>query len=107
MKIKVPSIIIALVLSFNCVLASHASELLKSDYPERYIIKQGDTLWGISSSFLNSPWLWPEIWHANPQINNPHLIFPGDVVSIVYIDCKPRMTVNTTVRQKHTQTDKH
>ena len=106
MKIKVSSIITALVLSFNCVLASHASELLKSDYPERYIIKQGDTLWGISSSFLNSPWLWPEIWHANPQINNPHLIFPGDTVRLVYIDGKPRLTVNRTIRLTPSDTDK-
>jgi hypothetical protein len=98
MKIKVSSIFIALVLSLPCVLATHANELLKSDYPERYIVKKGDTLWGISSSFLNSPWLWPEIWHANPQINNPHLIFPGDVVSLVYIDGKPRLIVNHTVR---------
>jgi hypothetical protein len=106
MKIKVSSIIIALVLSFNCVLTSQASELLKSDYPERYIIKQGDTLWGISSSFLNSPWLWPEIWHANPQINNPHLIFPGDMVSLVYIDGKPRLSVNRTIRLTPSDTDK-
>lgn len=106
MKIKVSSIIIALILSLSCVLATHANELLKSDYPERYIVKTGDTLWGISSSFLNSPWLWPEIWHANPQINNPHLIFPGDVVSLVYIDGKPRLTVNRTVRLTPSKTDK-
>lgn len=106
MKIKVSSIIIALLMSFSCVLATHADELFKSDYPERYIVKKGDTLWGISSSFLNSPWLWPEIWHANPQINNPHLIFPGDVVSLVYIDGKPRLTVNRTVRMTPNGTDK-
>lgn len=106
MKIKVSSIIIALVMSLTCVLATHANELLKSDYPERYIVKKGDTLWGISSSFLNSPWLWPEIWHANPQINNPHLIFPGDVVSLVYIDGKARLTVNRTVRLSPSNTDR-
>jgi nucleoid-associated protein YgaU len=106
MNIKVSSIFLALALSLTCVLASHADELLKNDYPERYIVKKGDTLWGISSSFLNSPWLWPEIWQANPQIDNPHLIFPGDVVSLVYIDGKPRLTVNRTVRLTPQGTDK-
>lgn len=106
MKIKVSSIIIALILSLSCILATHADELFRSDYPERYIVKKGDTLWGISSSFLNSPWLWPEIWHANPQIDNPHLIFPGDVVSLIYIDGKPRLTVNRTVRLTPNGTDK-
>jgi hypothetical protein len=106
MKIKVSSIIIALLMSLTCVLATHADDLFKSDYPERYIVKKGDTLWGISSSFLNSPWLWPEIWHANPQINNPHLIFPGDLVSLIYIDGKPRLTVNRTVRMTPNNTDK-
>ena len=66
---------------------------IRSDFPERYTVKKGDTLWDISNVFLESPWLWPEIWHANPQIHNPHLIFPGDVVSMVYIDGRPRITV--------------
>jgi len=106
MKIKVSSIIIALLVSLTYVLATHADDLLKSDYPERYIVKKGDTLWGISSSFLNSPWLWPEIWHANPQIDNPHLIFPGDIVSLVYINGKPRLTVNRTLKLSPSDTDK-
>ncbi len=106
MKIKVSSIIIAFLMSLTYVLATHADELLKSDHPERYIVKKGDTLWGISSSFLNSPWLWPEIWHANPQIDNPHLIFPGDVVSLVYIDGKPRLIVNRTVKLSPSKNDK-
>jgi len=55
---------------------SWADELLRTDHPETYVVKKGDTLWDISSTFLNSPWLWPEIWHANPQIANPHLTRP-------------------------------
>ncbi|AMO54294.1 hypothetical protein GZ77_22205 [Endozoicomonas montiporae] len=66
---------------------------IKSDSPREYVVTQGDTLWDISNRFLKSPWLWPEIWHANSQIHNPHLIFPGDVISLVYIDGRPRLTI--------------
>ena len=55
------------------------------EYPEIYIVQDGDTLWDISSVFLRDPWHWPEIWFKNPQIENPHLIFPGDQLAIIYI----------------------
>jgi hypothetical protein len=58
--------------------------VLNPRHPETYVVKRGDTLWDIASMFLRDPWLWPEIWQINPQIENPHLIFPGDTLSLAY-----------------------
>lgn len=75
---------------------AYAAPELKSNHPERYTVVKGDTLWDISGRFLNNPWYWPEIWHANPQVENPHLIYPGDVLALVYIDGEARVTKVTS-----------
>ncbi len=66
---------------------------LNPDHPQSYVVVKGDTLWDISSKFLRDPWRWPEIWHINPEINNPHLIYPGDIITLVYRDGKPVLEV--------------
>lgn len=69
---------------------SQAAELAPN-HPEFHVVQPGDTLWDISQKFLKSPWLWPEIWHVNEQVENPHLIFPGDILALVYVDGQPRI----------------
>ena len=67
---------------------------VKAQHPRQYTVKKGDTLWGISSLFLQDPWYWPEIWQKNQQVANPHLIFPGDVLTLIYVNGQPQMRVN-------------
>lgn len=71
----------------------HAQEgpELNPDVPLEYVVKRGDTLWDIAEYFLRDPWLWPELWNANPQVENPHLIFPGEVLYLVWVDGRPRL----------------
>lgn len=66
---------------------------LNPSHPDRYVVKRGDTLWDIAAMFLKDPWYWPEIWYVNPQIENPHLIYPGDVLTLAYVNGKPRVEV--------------
>jgi hypothetical protein len=66
---------------------------LTADAPAEYLVKSGDTLWDISKVFLRDPWYWPEIWYVNAQISNPHLIYPGDMLKLLYVDGQPRLTL--------------
>lgn len=66
--------------------------------PTIYVIKKGDTLWGLSERFLKDPHYWPNLWANNPPIGNPHLIFPGQRVR-VYSD-RIELEVSPAVKQE-------
>lgn len=66
---------------------------IRPDAPAEYEVVAGDTLWDISGRFLEDPWLWPEVWELNPQIENPHLIYPGDIIELEYSPDGPMLTL--------------
>ncbi len=70
-------------------------------HPDRYIVRKGDTLWDISARFLKKPWLWPEIWQDNPQVRNPHLIYPGDELVLSGGHRAPRRGLDRSARADH------
>jgi len=66
---------------------------LRPGHPTEYVVQRGDTLWDIAGRFLMHPWQWPEIWRANPQVRNPHLIYPGDRLVLTWVDGRPVVSV--------------
>ena len=109
----------ALLLACCCVfavpvptLSADAGEgVVREEAPDRYVVREGDTLWDIARVFLDEPWRWPDLWRVNPEIENPHLIYPGDEIRLRWVDGQPmlelargpgargvRLTPNQTVR---------
>ena len=77
MKFNLKLLLLVLTLLVPC-LASAADQ----DEPTIYVIKQGDTLWGLSDRFIKDPNYWPNMWSKNNQITNPHVIYPGQKVRV-------------------------
>ena len=65
---------------------------INPNHPQQYTVVEGDTLWDISGKFLNYPSQWPELWSWNPQIKNPHLIYPGNTLYFSVVNGRPRLS---------------
>lgn len=85
------SFILGLLISMGALAADPVA--VNPSHPDRYVVVKGDTLWDISGRFLRDPWRWPDVWHVNPQIANPHLIYPGDVIVMTYVNGQPMLTL--------------
>jgi len=70
------------------------SVAINPDHPDRYTVIKGDTLWDISGKFLRDPWRWPQVWKNNPEIKNPHLIYPGDTIYLTYQDGRAVLNID-------------
>ena len=79
---------------------------IRKDAPLIYTVQKGDTLWGLAQKFLNNPADWRKIWHANPQVRNPNLIFPGDQLEIVTINGQQRITKRLSPQVRISPLDK-
>lgn len=85
-------IIVSCILFIPSLFAAPTPQL-KNSHPDVYAVKKGDTLWDISAVFLNNPWSWPQLWQKNSYIKNPHLIYPGDRLHLVWVDGKPQLSL--------------
>lgn len=78
-------------LALAAVNATGDDALLNATPPQRYTVAPGDTLWGVAERFLRDPWRWRDIWKGNPDIKNPNLIYPGDVIVLRYTNGAPEL----------------
>ncbi|HEY0840740.1 MAG TPA: LysM peptidoglycan-binding domain-containing protein [Vulgatibacter sp.] len=66
--------------------AAEAGEHAAAEGPaapgRKHVVEKGDTLWDLSEKYLGSPWYWPKVWSHNPQIENPHWIYPGEEIRL-------------------------
>ncbi|MGC9423099.1 LysM peptidoglycan-binding domain-containing protein [Vibrio sp.] len=99
LKVFIFSMLFIALFSHFSVLANEPTALaVKADAPKTYTVEKGDTLWDISALYLDSPWLWPRLWQVNPEIDNPHLIYPGDKLTLLWRDGQPVLSLKPMVK---------
>ena len=86
-----PCALAILLVANGAVAQSDKPLTLNPDVPLTYTVQPGDTLWDIAALFLRDPWRWEALWAGNPQVGNPHLIYPGDTLSLVWESGQPRL----------------
>jgi LysM repeat protein len=88
-KNRMTTLVLAITLGLGMPILASATNnpppTVRADAPDTYIVKKGDTLWDISGKYLKDAWRWKEIWAVNPQVKNPHWIYPGDRLIICSI----------------------
>lgn len=93
--LKKISLMITVVFCWLSMTVAAETLALRDNAPTTYVVKPGDTLWDISALYLHNAWQWPQLWRVNPQVNNPHLIYPGDVLSLSYDAAgQPMLSIN-------------
>ncbi len=86
--------IAAIIFGLSLMTAVWADSLkINPNHPDKYTVVKGDTLWDISARFLQNPWEWPKLWKNNPQIKNPHWIYPGDTLYFSIVNGQPRLSL--------------
>jgi LysM repeat protein len=70
------------ILLLSCMLLLPLQTVAKDTGSQTYVVRPGDTLWGISERFIKDPDYWPSLWSHNPELPNPHFIYPGQTLTI-------------------------
>ncbi len=99
MKLKSIAIVFALTILNSAFAGQDETIVLSPDHPDQYVVKKGDTLWDIAQTFLRDPWRWKNIWQGNQQINNPDLIYPGNVIYLSEKDGQPVLSMRKTSQE--------
>lgn len=90
--------VLALVIACATVWADELK--INPNHPDQYTVVKGDTLWDISGKFLNHPWQWPQLWRHNPQVKDPHWIYPGDTLYFSYVNGVPQLSLSADSREQ-------